>query len=70
MAGIANYGYLWEGCRMRIGCLLKAFWGTRIKRINWSKDPLTKTVGKIRLPDTDGSIKHDDCLYGKTKKKN
>ena len=33
------------------------------EKADWSKDPLTKAVGKIRLSVTDASLKHDRYLY-------
>ncbi len=40
---------------------------TRVKGLNWDKDPLNKAIGKIRLADNDTSLNHDHYLYG-TKK--
>ncbi len=42
---------------------------TRIKSVDWDSDPLTKAVGKVKLPVDDASVNHDDYLYRSRKKK-
>ena len=37
------------------------------KDINWDRDPVTRTVGKVKLTDRAASMKHDHYLYGKQK---
>ena len=49
-----------ELIRKAVDFFLKAKAG----KADWSKDPLTKAVGKIRLSVTDASLKHDRYLYG------
>ena len=49
-----------ELIRRSIDFFLKAKAG----KADWSKDPLTKAVGKIKLSVTDASDKHDRYLYG------
>jgi hypothetical protein len=39
------------------------FLTTKNKTINWNKDPLTQTIGKVALKVNDASVKHDDYLY-------
>ena len=34
------------------------------QKTDWSKDSLTKAVGKIKLSSKDASSRHDDYLYG------
>jgi len=38
---------------------------TKARNINWNSDPLTKTIGRIKLAVTDASVGHDHYLYGK-----
>jgi len=47
--------------RMAISRFLKA----KEKSINWDKDPLALTIGKIELSVSDASVNHDHYLYGK-----
>ena len=50
-----------ELIRRAIQRLLEA----KTKSVDWSSDPLTKAIGKIKLAVTDASVKHDHYLYGK-----
>ena len=43
---------------------IDAFLKTRAQSTDWGKDPLTKSVGKIKLSVTDAAEKHDHYLYG------
>lgn len=43
------------------------FLKTKEKGVNWDNDPLTLTVGKIKLNVNDASVNHDRYLYGKKK---
>ena len=54
-----------ELIRQAIDSLLK----TRGNDINWSRDPLTKAVGKIKLTATDAAVDHDHYLYGRRKRR-
>lgn len=48
---------------------IKHFLRARERGIDWDSDPLTKTVGRIKLSATDASANHDYYLYGKRKKR-
>ncbi len=37
---------------------------TKTRSVNWNSDPLTRTIGKIKLTVTDASVDHDHYLYG------
>ena len=54
-----------ELIRQAIDRLLK----TRGNNINWSSDPLTKAIGKIKLTATDTAVDHDHYLYGRRKRR-
>lgn len=54
---------------MLIRVAVKKFLSTRIQNLSWERDPLTKTIGKIKLDVTDASINHDQYLYGQKKRK-
>ena len=41
------------------------FLGTRAKRTDWDRDPLTRAIGKITLSVSDASRAHDHYLYGR-----
>ena len=41
---------------------------TKTKGVNWESDPLTKTIGKIKLAVNNASVNHDHYLYGTRKK--
>lgn len=49
-----------ELIRRAVDSFLKAKAG----KADWSKDSLTRAIGKIRLSVTDASEKHDKYLYG------
>ena len=53
-----------ELIRQAIDRLLKA----RANNINWSSDPLTKAIGKIKLTVSDASVNHDHYLYSRRKR--
>ena len=38
---------------------------TKTKSVDWDSDPLTKTIGRIKLAVDDASMDHDHYLYGK-----
>ena len=38
---------------------------TKTKSIDWNNDPITRTVGRIKLSVTSASVNHDHYLYGK-----
>ncbi len=40
------------------------FLTTKAKNMNWDSDPLTKAIGKVKLPVSDASTRHDRYLYG------
>ena len=40
---------------------------TKTRSVNWDSDPLTKSVGRIKLAVTDASVDHDHYLYGRKK---
>jgi len=37
---------------------------TKTKSIDWNNDPITRTVGRIKLAVTNASVNHDHYLYG------
>ena len=37
---------------------------TKARSVDWERDPLTKTVGRIKLAVTNASVNHDHYLYG------
>lgn len=41
---------------------------TKSRTVNWESDPLTKTIGKIKLAINNASVNHDHYLYGTRKK--
>ena len=41
---------------------------TKTRGVNWERDPLTKTIGKIKLAVNNSSADHDHYLYGARKK--
>ncbi|MBU3942348.1 ribbon-helix-helix domain-containing protein [Patescibacteria group bacterium] len=41
---------------------------TKTKSVNWESDPLTKTIGKVKLAVNNASVDHDHYLYGQRKK--
>ncbi len=49
-----------ELIRRAIRCLLE----TKTRSIDWNSDPLTKTIGRIKLAVTNASVDHDHYLYG------
>lgn len=42
---------------------------TKSRSVNWDSDPLTKSVGRIKLAVSDASMDHDHYLYGRKKGK-
>jgi hypothetical protein len=42
---------------------------TKSRMVNWESDPLTKTIGKIKLAVNNASVDHDHYLYGATKRR-
>ena len=42
---------------------------TKSRTVNWESDPLTKTIGKIKLTVNNASVDHDHYLYGATKRR-
>jgi hypothetical protein len=48
---------------------IKSLLETKTKSVNWDKDPLTKTIGKVKLTVNDASIDHDYYLYGQRKRR-
>lgn len=40
---------------------------TKTRSVNWDSDPLTKSVGRIKLAVSDASMDHDHYLYGRKK---
>lgn len=38
---------------------------TKTRSVDWNRDPLTKTIGRIKLTVTNASVDHDHYLYGK-----
>ncbi len=48
---------------------IEHFLKTRARSVNWESDPLTRTVGKIKLAVSDASVEHDHYLYGGRKRR-
>ncbi len=48
---------------------IKSLLETKTKSVNWEKDPLTKTIGKVKLTVNGASIDHDHYLYGQRKRR-
>ena len=44
------------------------FFKNKEKTVNWNRDPLTRTIGKLSLKSADTSVKHDSYLYGQKEK--
>ena len=42
---------------------------TKSRTVNWESDPLTKTIGKVKLAVNNASVDHDHYLYGATKRR-
>lgn len=42
---------------------------TKSRTVNWENDPLTKTIGKIKLAVNNASVDHDHYLYGARKRR-
>lgn len=42
---------------------IERFLKAKTKNVDWSSDPLTKAVGKIKLAVPDASVDHDHYLY-------
>lgn len=36
----------------------------KTRGVNWENDPLTKTIGKVKLVVNNASVDHDHYLYG------
>jgi len=41
---------------------------SKTKGVNWERDPLTKTIGKVKLAVNNASVDHDHYLYGQRKR--
>jgi len=46
---------------------INAFLEAKEKSVSWNRDPLTMTVGKLKLDVDDASLNHDHYLYGRRK---
>ena len=42
---------------------------TKTKGVDWERDPLTKSIGKVKLAVKDASVGHDHYLYGQRKRR-
>ncbi len=42
---------------------------TKTRTVNWESDPLTKTIGKVKLAVNNASLDHDHYLYGARKRR-
>jgi len=38
---------------------------SKTRGVNWESDPLTKTIGKVKLAVNNASVDHDHYLYGR-----
>lgn len=41
---------------------------TKTKGADWERDPLTKSIGKVKLAAKDAAVDHDHYLYGQRKR--
>ncbi len=44
---------------------IRRFLETKTRSVDWNSDPLTRTIGRIKLTVTDASVDHDHYLYGR-----
>lgn len=38
---------------------------TKTRSVDWNNDPLTRTIGRIKLAVNNASVNHDHYLYGR-----
>jgi len=42
---------------------------SKTRGVNWDSDPLTKTIGKVKLAVNNASGEHDHYLYGQSRRR-